>query len=211
MPKTDYDRIIALAGLFQASHLVRQIARSGQADAGDFATCIDSLFKIDAASSEAVYGEIPRLKTGLELVARQLSNPQDAEITRYVLTLLAIERKLRKKPPLLNAIRSALDLTISKLSYFPATHENTLASLADTYQQTISTIKPRVMVNGEHMHLTRPENANRIRALLLAGVRAAILWRQNGGNWFVLIFRRKAMAAETRRLLASLRPHPADA
>ncbi len=112
---------------------------------------------------------------------------------------------------MMTAIRNAIELAISKLDFFPTTHENTLASLADAYLQTISTIKPQVMVNGERMYLMRAENENRIRALLLAGVRAAILWRQSGGNWFVLIFRRKAMAIETQRLLASLRPQSADA
>ena len=67
------------------------------------------------------------------------------------------------------------------------------------------------MVSGEHMHLSKPENANRIRALLLAGIRAAVLWRQSGGNWFSLMLRRKSLAEETRRILATLNPAPADA
>ena len=67
------------------------------------------------------------------------------------------------------------------------------------------------MVNGEHMHLMRSENTHRIRALLLAGVRAAILWRQSGGSWFTLIFRRKAMSLETRRILDDLKVQASDA
>ena len=182
MPKSDHDRVIALAGLFQATHLVRQIARTGLADADDFSTCINSIFQLNPEDTASVYGGLPPLKTGLELVAQQLRNPQDAEITRYVLTLLAIERKLRKNGAMMNTIRETIETASARLEFFPAVHENTLANLADAYLQTISTLKPRVMVNGEHNHLTQPENADRIRALLLAGMRSAVLWRQSGGG-----------------------------
>lgn len=204
MPRTDHDRAIALASLFQATHLVRRIARSGQTDPADFETCVDSLFKIDAPSSEAVYGSLSRLRTGLRLLREQLLNPRDVEITRYVITLLTLERKLRAKPALVEQIRRGIEETAAKLQYFPLTHDNIIASLADIYSSTISTLSPRVMVNGEHAHLTQPENANRIRTLLLAGIRAAILWRQSGGGRLTLLLRRKQLMLEAQRLLVSL-------
>lgn len=204
MPKTDHDRALALAGVFQATALVRDIAHTGQMDWHDFETCLTSLFKLDAASSEDVYGGIVSLKTGLRLVSAQLRNPSDMVITRYVITLLTLERKLAKRPELLQKIREGIESTAVKLQYFPLTHENIIANLADLYSATISTLSPRVIVNGEHVHLTNPENANRIRALLLAGLRSAVLWRQNGGGRLTLLLRRQSLLRETQTMLASL-------
>ena len=59
-------------------------------------------------------------------------------------------------------------------------------------------------MNSNPLYLTNPANQNRIRALLLAGVRAAILWRQSGGSRLTLLLRRKALLAEGQRLLAVL-------
>jgi high frequency lysogenization protein len=61
------------------------------------------------------------------------------------------------------------------------------------------------MVNGEHVHLTRKENADRIRALLLAGLRAAVLWRQSGGGRLLMLLRYKKLIAEAQRLLRRIK------
>ena len=204
MPQTDQDRTIALAGLFQATHLVRSIARTGQADPYDFETCISSLFKIDAANSADVYGGLGQLRTGLQLLASQLRQPQDMELTRYVLSLLVLERKLRNQSTLMGKIRDAIEASQEKLQHFSPIHENMIASLADVYANTVSTLTPKIMVSGEPEFLSQQENANRIRALLLAGVRSALLWHQNGGGRLTLLFRRKAILLQAQRLLDSL-------
>jgi high frequency lysogenization protein len=90
------------------------------------------------------------------------------------------------------------------LAHFPVTHSNTIARFADLYLRTLSTLTRRVMVSGSQVHLNNPENANRIRALLLAGIRATILWRQSGGSRLRLLLRRNVLLRETRLLLAEL-------
>lgn len=201
MPKTDQDRVIALAGAMQAVDLVRSIARRGQSQADDFATCMDSLLQIDAPSSSDVYGGLHRLLTGLRLLEQQLHNPQDMELTRYVATLLRLERKLSRRQDLLEVLSAGLQDILQNLAHFPVTHRNTIARFADLYLQTISTLSPRIMVSGVQAHLNNPENANRIRALLLAGVRSAMLWRQCGGSRWGLVLRRNVLLRETRLLL----------
>ena len=57
------------------------------------------------------------------------------------------------------------------------------------------------MIKGDQTHLANPENAAKIRTLLLAGIRAALLWRQAGGNRWKLIFARGAMQKEAQGLL----------
>ena len=90
------------------------------------------------------------------------------------------------------------------LAHFPLNHSNTVARFADLYLKNISTLSPRIMVNGDPVHLNNSENANRIRALLLAGIRAATLWRQSGGGRLTLLLRRSPLLRETRMLLARL-------
>lgn len=204
MPQTIHDRVIALAGLFQVAALVHETAHHGRADAQDVATCLASVLKIDAASSAAVYDGLPNLKSGLRVAIRHLRNPQNIQITRYVISLLVLERKLARKAAMLGRIREGIEAIIDKLAYFPLTHDNTIAALADIYSATISTLTPRIMVNGNPSYLTHPDIANRIRALLLAGIRAAILWRQSGGRRLTLLFQRKALLQEAERMLAEV-------
>lgn len=204
MPKTNYDCVIALAGMMQAADLVRNIARTGQASADDVETCLSSLIRIDAPSSADVYGGAGRLKTGLQLLEQQLHNPRDKELTRYVVTLWSLERVLSRRPDLLSALRVGVEDIIANLAHFPVTHSNTIARFADLYLRTLSTLSRRVMVSGAQIHLNNPDNANRIRALLLAGVRAVILWRQSGGSRLSLLLRRNVMLRETRLLLTEL-------
>ncbi|HXH02128.1 MAG TPA: high frequency lysogenization protein HflD [Candidatus Competibacteraceae bacterium] len=207
MPQTDQDRVIALAGLFQAARLVQRIAREGQATpAADFAACLHSLFQIDAPSSAAVYGGLEHLRSGLEQAVEQLRQPRNMEITRYTVALLVLERKLARRPDLLARLGDGIRALRDRLAHFPLTHDNIVAGLAELYVSTISTLSPRIMVNGDARHLNQPQNAERIRALLLAGIRAAILWRQSGGSRLTLLLRRRALLTEAQHLLAGLPP-----
>ena len=51
--------------------------------------------------------------------------------------------------------------------------------------------------------LQNPRNAERIRALLLAGIRSATLWRQLGGNRWQLFFSRRKILKDAYALLRS--------
>ncbi|MCP4993969.1 MAG: lysogenization regulator HflD, partial [Gammaproteobacteria bacterium] len=74
---------------------------------------------------------------------------------------------------------------------FPMLHQNILGQLADIYSQTLSTMQPRIMVNGEPLHLQNSDNTNYIRSLLLAGIRSAMLWHQCGGKRLQIIMSRQ--------------------
>ena len=65
---------------------------------------------------------------------------------------------------------------------------------------TVSTLQPRVMVNGDPARLADGAIANQIRALLLAGMRSAVLWRQCGGTRLGLLFGRRKLATLARRI-----------
>ncbi|SCZ59208.1 high frequency lysogenization protein HflD [Thiohalomonas denitrificans] len=204
MNKSVTDKTLALAGIFQAVYLVDQVARRGSADPAAFETSIRSLFATTPKSAEDVYGSSRQLQTGLECLQSQLGSgdtPRNLELTRYAIGILHLERKLSKKPRNLDNIGKGIDRARRQAEHFSLTHENVVASLADTYVNSVSILTPRIMVAGEHGHLNQSANANRVRALLLSAIRSAVLWKQSGGGRLQLLFRRKAFLDEAQRLL----------
>lgn len=198
------ERTLALAALFQAAQLVQHVARRGQAANSDVETSLGSLFHIDADSTESIFGSTSALTTGLRALLARLGaggNPEELEVTRYVVALLHLERKLARQPTMLDTLRIGIERIRNQLNYFPVTHGNIVAALGELYQATISTLQPRVMVQGEPTYLADKGRASLIRALLLAGIRAAVLWRQLGGSRWQLFIGRRRILDTAQRLL----------
>lgn len=204
-PQQHLDRVIALAGIYQATSLVQQVAREGCIDSEPFKTSIASLFKVDSASTESVYGGGASLKRGLETLCNQLGrSKRDVELTRYTVCLLFLERKLSRRRDHMRNILKAIETATTQAEYFSFTHECVLAKLADVYVRTVSTMSPRIMVTGTPQYLNNSDNANRIRALLLAGLRSTVLWRQLGGNRLQLLFSRNRIVNSAQTILTEL-------
>jgi high frequency lysogenization protein len=199
------NQVIALAGVYQACHQVKSVAWQGRCEPSALATAISSIFKIDADSLDDIYGGRQNIMQGLQILAREL-NPQtprpDSELTRYVLSLLSVEKKLAKQPSIGEYIRNGIAGATTQLNHFGHQHPNTLAALADIYQRTVSQLHPRIMVNGERLHLSNENNAAKIRTLLLAGLRSMVLWRQCGGTRLRFLMQRKHYFHEANSLLA---------
>lgn len=203
---TQRNRVIALAALFQAASLVKDVAWHGRCDSDEFNTMVSSLFSFEATDIDGVYGNVHRLRRGMQAMANQLEaggRGGDMELTRYVIGLLHLERRLMKHPDMVQAVRDGIQAAERQREYFddPA-HESVIAALAQTYQDTISQLGPRIIVQGEQAHLSNGDNASRIRTLLLAGIRSAVLWRQAGGSRWRLLFSRGGLLREARALLA---------
>ncbi len=186
------DRIIALAALMQVVKLVQKIADTGQVDEAEFETLLNSLLDMDAPTTEAVYGSISQLRTGLEELNKQLSKTKDKAsigLLRYVISLLHLERQLAKRPAMMDLISREIEQVPQQIEYFgDINNPQVVARLADIYHRTISELTPRIQVQGDPSFLQQADNVNRIRALLLAGIRAAILWRQKGGRRWQFLF-----------------------
>lgn len=207
MKYTHEEQTLALASIFQAARLVQQIARNGQASGAAIEASLESLFKIDSNSVIEVFGSPAAMTLGLKCLREQLSgdsSKQDMEITRYVISLLHLEKKLSKSSTMLDQITQGLEKTRNQMSYFDLTHENVLASLGGLYQDTISQLTPRILVQGEQNYLSQASNANKIRALLLSGIRAAVLWRQCGGSRLRLLFGRKNYLIDAENILKGI-------
>jgi len=206
------NRAIALAALFQCVDGVRQIADTGKIEESLYQTCIDSVLNESADSAIDLYGSLANLKTGFSSMINQLGSRQlnpdgskkDMEATRYALGILHLENKLNKNEAAFNEVIEGIQETQKKLEFFDKDHENITASLANIYASTISEIGPKIMVKGEQSHLANPNNASKIRTLLLAGIRAALLWRQAGGSRWKLLLERGKLQKQADQFLQGL-------
>jgi high frequency lysogenization protein len=207
MKHSKRDLTLALAGVFQAASLVKQVATTGMANSAVIESSLETLFKFDADSVEDVYGGVAGVGAGIRELNRQLSstrNDRDMEITRYVISMLTLEKKLSANRAMLEQIANTLENIKSGLDYFSLMHENTILKIGQLYKDTVSNLNPRIIVSGEQTHLGNENNASRIRALLLAGLRSAILWRQCGGSRLSVLFNRKSYENESKLLLREL-------
>ncbi len=207
MKHSKRDLTLALAGVFQAAILVKQIATTGMANSAVIESSLETLFKFDADSVEDVYGGVAGVGAGIRELNRQLNSNRenrDMEITRYVISMLTLEKKLSANKAMLDQIAKTLENIKSGLDYFSLMHENTILKIGQLYKDTVSNLNPRIIVSGEQTHLGNENNASRIRSLLLAGLRSAILWRQCGGSRLSILFNRKSYENESKLLLREL-------
>lgn len=198
------NQAIALAGALQAVELVKAVATTGYLNSRDFETCLNSLFAATPNNTLEVYGSLGNLERGFTLLDSLLNskiNKQHKSIIPYVIGVNNLAGQLNKKPEMLNTIASKLDASKHQIAHFGLTHDNVIASIAECYTQTISTLSYRIQVKGEYTYLQQKRVANQIRSLLLSGIRACILWRQNGGSVFKLLFSRKQLQHEASALL----------
>lgn len=205
---TKRNRIIALAGVFQAAALVQQLANTGKFELKYANILIESVFTLEAVSIDDIYKNLLNLQYGLDICLEILTNNHylaaNREITRYALSIIYLERCLTKRKDLLAIIKKRLLRSQHQTQNFIITHDNIMANLASIYTDTLSTLKFRIHINGEQHYLTPINNVNKIRALLLAGIRAAVLWRQMGGARWQLIFTKKQLIKEAQSLLTEL-------
>jgi high frequency lysogenization protein len=194
---TQEDKTLALVGIYQSAKMVLELANDGQTNTDVMKVAIDSLFIQNPTSTLEVYGnDMMNVQTGITVLLAQMSTDKNLqnrniEITRYVLSMMVLAKKLRKDPTILNKISEILETAEHQRSHFSADHENVIATVARAYSETISHMSPRIMVNGHHTHLQNKRIANKIRTLLLSGIRSALLWYQVGGSRLNLIWTRK--------------------
>jgi len=203
MSHSKYDQTLALAGIYQAASLVKQIANKGKANNAQIESSLETLFRFDANTVEEVYGNVDGVRHGIKVLQQHISDKssRDIEITKYVVSLIMLEKKLSSSPGMLETIDRRLKEIEAQFSFFSLEHENTYAKIGALYKDTISTLGPKIIVSGEQPYLSNEYNASKVRALLLAGIRSAVLWRQCGGSRWQFIFGRKAYLNECEKIL----------
>jgi high frequency lysogenization protein len=181
--------------------LVLQCAREGRCDEGPCQASLDSVFRIDADSAEAVFGSRRNLTLGFDALIDTIDGRgQDSLPVRMVVSVIHLEGKLRKHPAKLAHIQQGIARSQRSAAAMGVLSDGVAEQLGEIYLETLSSIRPRIIVPGNALHLSQARVVSRIRALLLAAVRAAVLWRQVGGNQWSLLFRRRRLCDAAKAL-----------
>jgi len=198
------ERVLALAALAQALAQVRRIAETGHSDNSATGAVLDSVFRLDAPSTEAVYDRAANLGPGLRLVRDYFGGEnKDESLPRLAMAVLQVERRFVRETDTVQAVSGGLEEIAPQAAERGSTHPDVLMALGTLYADTISHLRPRVMVQGNPHYLAQPGVVSEIRAILLAAVRAAVLWRQLGGSLWDFVFSRKAMVQAARGWLGA--------
>lgn len=204
--KNYYDITLALAGICQSARLVQQLAHEGQCDNDALSTVLGGLLQTNPPSTLAVFGGNEQsLKMGLETLQSVLNaNRQGpaAELTRYTLSLMVLERKLNANKSAMNTLGERISQLDRQLAHFDLESETMMSSLASIYTDVISPLGPRIQVIGSPAMLQSTLVQAKIRATLLAGIRSAVLWQQVGGSRLQLMFSRNRLFKQAQSILA---------
>ena len=199
------EQTLTLAAVCQVAYWVQKISRSGQVDEGELALLLNSVMITSPKNTMEVYGgEISHLKMGLTTLVNHLGNKstdKDPEITRYVVSLLGLERRLSKHSNKMNALGERITQSQRQLAHYEITSDTLISSLASIYSDLISPLGTPIQVAGDPIILKQTVNQHRIRALLLAGIRSSVLWRQVGGNRRSILFSRSKVVECAEQLI----------
>lgn len=203
MANTLFDRTIAFASVCQSLKLVQDLARTGACDQDAMRTSLNSIIVIDATSTIDIFGKEENLVLGLNCMIKVLdSNQTVSELTRYMINLLALERKLTNRRDSLAQLGDRIETIQRQAEHYDLLDENTITNLASIYLDVITPLGPRIQVTGNPVQLQKSDVQNKVRALLLAGIRGTVLWRQIGGKRRHLIFARKQLIEQAKIILA---------
>ncbi len=206
---------------------------------------------MNPSSTLAVFGgSEANLRVGLETLLGGLNASSrqgvNAELTRYTLRLMVLERKLSSAKGALDTLGNRINGLLRQLEHFdlqsetlmsamaaiyvdvisplgpriqvtgspavlqsPQVHlqsETLMSAMAAIYVDVISPLGPRIQVTGSPAVLQSPQVQAKVRATLLAGIRAAVLWHQVGGGRLQLMFSRNRLTTQAKQILAHLTP-----
>jgi len=199
---------IALAALFQCCTQIQRLASTGYYDEQAVACVIRSILVTDPETIEDIY-EPSKLIVGFKQLVDSFGRSDitktatTIEVTKMALKLISLSHNIEKNTKIFNRLSDEIDslkkaITTEHPDFYEAginvvNDPNNMHLFGSLYQSIISPNFSKLLIYGEERHLRIPENQEKIRALLLAGIRSVILWRQVGGRRRYLVFRRKAI------------------
>lgn len=212
MRKSTENQVLALSAILDAATLVDELANEGRCDQARMEMLLNSLFSLESDSLEAIYGGRAALAPGLQALMEQYASNSmpSVNVARYQMALIQLQRRLMRDQPMMQKLRDGIgnaqtlrDMNGDELN------QSVIGRMASIYQDTISQLTPRVIVKGKPVYLQSQDRSEQIRALLLAGIRAAVLWEQAGGSRWSLLFGRRAYLESAQVILKALQNEPA--
>lgn len=184
---------ISLGAIYQACNEIKKIAWQGEINKTIIHPLIYSVYQTVSNDIDDIYINTKYLNTGLDFLRKQLIGDafsRDGEVIRYFTAISILVKNMNKKTNLMLELRD--ELHQNKLSVNQDNLEDHARFLSTLYLKTISTVEPRIIVNGDNKFLKENENASMIRALLLSAIRSYILWEQSGGSKLrIFIFKKR--------------------
>lgn len=197
--------VLALAGVCQAAQMAHQLATEGKAEGDAFQISQKSLLVVQPQRTEDVFGgEVRYLKSGLESLIYLLNAQGDENITRYWLNLLALQAKLAKNAEAKRELSERISRLQEQSNHYSHDSEIMLSIMANIYSDVISPLGRKVHVLGSPMYLQQELVQQKIRTMLLAGIRSAVLWKQVGGTKWQILFSRRKLLATAKQLYSSI-------
>lgn len=190
------DQTIALAGLYQSLALVQNIAWEGNTNHSCMIPTIKSILKLDANEYIDVYGSTDNLQLGIQTLKTALHNKSEkhaVERTRYAINLMYLASKFAVNPKVVSSLGSQIERISNQYDSIDDSFDDITEDLGGLYREHISPLGPKVIIEGDPVYLKMGQNASKIRALLLAGIRAVVLWKQADGKRWTLLLGRKSL------------------
>ncbi|QCI16253.1 lysogenization regulator HflD [Buchnera aphidicola (Artemisaphis artemisicola)] len=207
--KKMYSITLSLAGICQSAYLVQQLAHSGKCDQEAFQTSLNSILEINPTSVIKIYGNDEKnLNIGLKILVSVLTFSSNSysyiELIKYIFDMMIIENKLKKNNLAVCSLKKKILIISSE--YYISNNINILTNqLAKIYLEIISTLGSRILIKGTKIFLQDFQIQEKIRCLLLSGIRSIVLWKQFGGNYLKLIYFRYYIIKKAKKILFNLK------
>ena len=196
---------IALCAVAQCAALVHELAIGKEIRQSQLASAINPLLILNPESVEQVYPNLENLSLGFSTIQSILGSKrtkQNSEIRRYITEILILRKSLSKNMIMQSVVRAGLsNLEPIRPSLIDCMQTNqqeineqnyTFEEISSLYRKTLSTLKHRIKVAGKVQFLKNEIVSNKIRGLLFAGVRSAVLWHQlDGRYWRLFIYNKR--------------------
>lgn len=199
---------IALGALFQCCTQIQRIATTGYYDEKAVSCVLRALAVTDPKTVEDIYNP-DYLNVGFKQIIDSFSKSELTKssdtiiVTKMALKLISLAHSVERNQRIFQRLSDEID-ALSKavttehsdflndeLNVGSISTQNNFHLFGSLYQSIISPNFAKLLIYGDERFLKDTDNQEKIRALLLAGIRAVILWRQVGGRRRFLIFRRK--------------------
>ncbi|MES2663764.1 MAG: high frequency lysogenization protein HflD [Pseudomonadota bacterium] len=211
-PSNIEQRTLALAAVCQSAYLSQSIALGKKAPALAYQTSLSSILVMNPEKFTDIYPDVAGLKPGLEYLtlmykgARSAQQKTDFMVMRYIMGLMQITNKVSQNSELMNNLRNQLE-QIQRQRVLSSSNDwdSSASRFAQLYQDIFGQLKYRILIHGSSSVLSQTEVANNIRSLLLAGVRATLLWRQLGGKQWQLLLTRGKIVDHCEKFLNQIR------
>lgn len=178
------NQTLALGGIFQAVHLCKSLATTGDCEQDELEGTLRSILTLKTDRVIDVYGgHAGSIGRGLRVMKSQLgghAESRDIDIARYSLALIQLGTNVLNNSDTVEQLRIGISRTQAMEK--PVTDTDIISNLASVYRSSISELSPRIMVSGDPDYLNDNKIASTIRSVLLGGVRSVVLWRQCGGT-----------------------------